>query len=338
MPINVKKAKDRQAVAVLESAPTYKPRRATPVEASDIDAIFDGLTVIDPTAEPPDIEMSSIDIQGEKGGGKSALAVGNERAIHAAMTDGNPVFPRTLAKVTHVRSLDEFDRLVDKTLEYAAKYGTNGRFCTFTIDPTLVLVQWLLRRELEKANSEALKQFEIDQRYNRISSDQVFNPWESIRDVPQANMTQFPKVAEMILQIGDRFRTFGWGVWTCTHYKWGVQYDEKGRPKADWIPDIPGSTAHIISKYSDMLVVADKQLVHTGDRKTPMYSACFQRDGGESVGSRVPIIGDAVFLDYNDKRTPKNYVSLHTLRDKYNQARSEWVAQQREFSEASQGE
>jgi hypothetical protein len=337
MPINVKKAREKQVIAVEASAPSYKPRRATPVEAGDIDAIFEGLTSIDPTAEPPDIEMSSIDIQGEKGSAKSTLAVGNERAIHAALTDGSPIFSRSLSKIVSVRSPDDFGRLVDNTLNYAAKHGTSGQYCTFTVDPTVVLVQWLLRRELEKANNDALKQFEIDQRFNRIASDQVYQPWESIRDVPQANMTQFPKVAEMILQIGDRFRTFGWGFWTCTHYKWGVQYDEKGRPKANWIPDIPGSSAHILAKYSDMLVVANKELVRRGDSAYPMYSARFQQDGGESVGSRVPIVGDAVFLDYKDKRTPKNYVSLHTLRDKYNAARSEWVAQQQEFSIASQG-
>jgi hypothetical protein len=266
------------------------------------------------------------------------LVVGNERAIHAAMTDGSPIFPRALAKIVHVKSLADFDVLVDKTLEYAAKHGTTGQFCTFTVDPTLVLVQWLLSRELKKANDDAQKQHALDVKYHRESGDSVFAPWESIRDVPKANMNQFPKVAEMILQIGDRFRTFGWGFWTCTHYKWGPEYEKKADarsgPKGNWIPDIPGSSAHMISKYSDMLIVADKRLINN----RPMYSCCFQRDGGESVGSRVPIVGDAVFLDYNDKRTPKNYVSMHTLRDRYNQARAEWVAQQREFSEASKND
>ena len=338
MALDMTKIRSRmKSTADVATAEVPKLRRATVVEAKDIAEFLGDFDTVESSTVPPDIEMCSVDIQGEKGSGKSSLAVGNERAIYAAMTDGSPIYPRVLAHIAHVRTLNDLERLVDSVLDkYAAKYGTKGRFCTFVLDPTIVVVQWMLARELDRVNAAAEAQHALDKERNRIPLSEIFTPFDSIRDVPQSAMTYFPKVAELILQMGDKFRSFGWGFWTLTHYKWGVRYDERGRPAGTWTPDIPGSSAHIVSKYSDTLLVAEKKVVkQAGGRSQVIYSANFQRDGGECVGSRVPILGDAVFHDYANPKTPRTYVSMQTLRECYNRARDAWMNQQREFAAAT---
>lgn len=331
-----KKLMAKRTPAATAPAVAAAPRNAVrPIPVHDVDTMLTGFDVVNPTAALPDLDRLTIDVQGAKGSGKSSLIAGNPRAIIAKFPDGAPAYRRCRATVVNVRSLDDFNRLVDKVKNMAARDGVNGRYCTFAIDPVYILVQWLLEVELQKANDEGREQFDRDLKYGRLPAGSLFVPYSHIRDVANSNMRQFPKVGEIIGALGNDIRAMGWGFQTCTHYQ--LRFKAEGRVQgSEWLPDIPGSSATQISKYSDILAVTKK--IPVDSTSPPIYGVFFQHDKIECIGGRVPLVGSITIPDLNDRNTTLTTTPWDMFVAAYNEARDLYHDEQARFMTTEAGD
>lgn len=329
---------DGEAESHATAAPSRAPR---PILPDDLGGILDGFNIVTPTDALPEVECMSIDFQGRKGGGKSTAMAGNPRAIIAKLTDGAAIIPNARAKVVHVRSLDEFEKLKATVLQYAAQHGTGGRYCTFGVDPTSVLINWVLMDVLRQTNEEFLKDFERRKRYNQVRDDETPTVIRMLSKLPKVNESILPDIGRQMGIIGDQFRAYGWGYWTCTHYKYGYGADEDqqgNRTKlgGGWRPNIPASCASYIANSADICVKVERTVIRVeGQRDSLIFQASFSDEKGPELVSRFPLRGGVVFRDIFDDETPADYCPYDDLRVAIETAKQEYIARQKQFVAAT---
>ena len=335
MPLDTKKAAKSSVsaeIARLTAPPTFTevPASRRVYSGENVDGLFKGFNRASPLTEGgiPDFDTLSMDIQGEAKTYKTTFIAGCERAVIAKFMDGNTAskcIQRCLAEIIELRDLSDFNRLVDTMLEYAAKHGTKGRFCNFVVDPTGILVNFLKQRELDSANTRVGRST-----VGEYGSTSTSTPtYESVRDIPDANTKIFPKIGEWIASVGDKFRGFGWGFTTCTHYQLGYNFEQK---RSEWRPNVPGSTAAAISFPADMMLVTNKTCPSPGAR--PHFTASFIQEDTKGFGARVPISGSVRLPDYSDVDLAPSITMHGVVKVEYERACKLAIESNKKFLEA----
>lgn len=282
-------SRNTSADATRPVGPPPDPAGHPTVGLEDASALLSRFKVAEDNGQLPPLNSLVISIQGRGLSGKTTLIAGNRRCAIAKLPDGSPIVRGKRATLFELSSLDEFDSWIVEMKDYARAHGTEGNWQCIAIDPVILLTGWLSIQELEFYNEEAQVRFTNGQKYNRIPSDEVFRSLRNISEIPGSGV--WYKIAERLGTIITDFAGLGWGVFPLVHYNQKVVY-KGGKPDhTEWLPDIPPSSAAVINKYRDMVLVCTREATTEG----PLHFIEFGTTAKEGeieyseAGSRVPI-------------------------------------------------
>lgn len=312
------------------------------VDARDFDSMLDKKYGVQTVNDIPDLDHSIINLIGKKGSGKSELIAGSDRMTILRFTDDHTMaVRRCLARLEPVSNLNEFEDKYEMLISLAQKYGPESPRCQVGLDSIYVLSDLLLEREMDYCNAAAEKDYNYAVSKGRApwgySMDEngvveAFRPYKSIRDVPNSEKLQYPKVAKVLGGLVLRFKSYGWGVVTVTHRKPGITANEDGRGvKAEMKSKLPGSHAAELADIADVNMVVVKEV---RDNKPPCFVAEFQSPEDQTIGARVPMEGSVQLPNYGSFNTGGTATGWQLVREAYNRARESLTIERDEFQKA----
>lgn len=282
---------------------------------------------VDPLVVPP-LEAFNMDFQGGPKEGKSTLLAGDPNCVIVKFPDGLPLVRRCKASVVPVKDIRHARRVFDELAEYAAKHGAGGRWSCIGVDSIWVLWKWLAAEYVELYNQSEAAKARWRQRQagkDGLSPDEDGDGVRHVSDIPGSG--PYFKIASQIEDLLMRFNPLGWGWRTITHYQFKVKYED-GKPSGqEWRSDVPDTTAAVIAKNADVLVVVRKS--YNADKHRSDYTAEF--DTNDS-GARIPFgLDGAVKLPNYGRIDDPRATGWDCVCAEYKRAAAEWRKDQAAF-------